>query len=372
MALIPLLYKEYNYGGVLQFYALQQAIKKMGVEADVIKASAEKNICYKWSFTSFFKKALLKPLMVYFHLKRKVFFSQNLSSRISKTNAFKKEFCLPEKKYNASKNIYDAYICGSDQIWNPGWARERAFLSFAPSSSKKIIYAASIGCESLSEFQKKCFKPYVEKIDCISVREHSAKKILDSFIEGKNIDVVLDPTLLLTVDEWNRLTVNVNLSNYIFIYFLGDFEKHKESLVNFAKITKKKIVNIYCASFEKIDKEPFGDILIKDADPRMFISLVKNASIIFTDSFHASVFSVLFKKNFYVLKRHGCCMHGRIETLFENFKLSSRIIDCISPEIYSSFDESVYDQNEYCQKQMMNVSYDFLKKSLGLNCEIST
>ncbi len=366
IALIPLLYEEYNYGGLLQFYALQKAVLKLGVDAEILQVSAEKNICKNKTILQRIKIFFSFPKRFFFQIKKKKFFQNNYAERIKKTMAFKRDFYLPVHNYKKNENRYDAYICGSDQIWNPNWARERAFLSFAPRDKKKIIYAASIGCESLTNIQKKCFKPYIEKLDYVSVREYSAKGLLDSFVKNKKIDVVLDPTLLLTVDEWNELIENVEYSNYIFVYFLGNVRPYQKDIIEFAKKKKLKIVNIVCASFEKIEKSSFGDIIIDNAGPKTFISLIKNASFVITDSFHASVFSVLFKKEFIVLKRSGVEMQGRIETLLKNFHLPSRIISKIDCDVLNSFEAIDYGENDLFQKEMMNTSYNFLKTALGV------
>lgn len=366
VALIPLLYDEYNFGGLLQFYALQKAVLNLGVNAEILHVSAEKNICKNKLILQRMKSFFLLPKRFFYQIKKKKFFQNNYAERIKKTLAFKRDYYLPVHNYKKNENCYDAYICGSDQIWNPNWARERAFLSFAPRNKRKIIYAASIGCESLSDFQKRCFKPYVEKLDYVSVREYSAKEILDSFVKNKKIDVVLDPTLLLTVDEWNELTENVGFSNYLFVYFLGNVQYYQKDIIEFAKKKNLKIVNVACASFETIEKKSFGDIIVDNAGPRTFISLIKNASFVITDSFHASVFSVLFKKEFIVLKRSGVDMQGRIETLFKNFHLPSRIISKIDCDLLNSLEMIDYGENDHLQKEMMNVSYDFLKRALGI------
>lgn len=366
VALIPLLYEEYNYGGLLQFFALQRAVLKLGVDAEILRISAERAVCKNKTVLSRIRSFILFPKKVLYQIEKKRFFQNYYLERIKKTIEFKKNYYLPIRNYKKKENRYDAYICGSDQIWNPNWARERAFLSFAPTNKRKIIYAASIGCESLTDFQKKCFKPYVEKLDYVSVREYSAKTLLDSFVKNKKIDVVLDPTLLLTVDEWNELIENVEYSNYLFVYFLGNVRLYQKDIIEFAKKKNLKIVNIACASFEKIEKNTFGDIIIDNAGPKTFISLIKNASFVVTDSFHASVFSVLFKKEFIVLKRFGADMQGRIETLLKNFHLPSRIVSKLDFDLLNSFDMIDYGKNDFLQKEMMNVSYDFLKKALGV------
>lgn len=368
VALIPLLYEEYNFGGLLQFYALQKALLKLDVTVEILHVKNETNICSEKNNIFWGKRMLLFPIRFFYRMKKYIFYHLNYGKRIRKTKEFKKNFYLPVREYRRGESIYDAYICGSDQIWNPNWARERAFLAFAPKDKLRVIYAASIGCESLTDYQKKCFKPYIEQLDAVSVREYSAKKILDSFITDKKIDVVLDPTLLLNAEEYDPLLVDIDYTDYIFTYFLGDCSPYQKSIVDLSNKLGKKIVNIACASFEKIESKSFGDIVVKDADPRTFISLIKNASFVFTDSFHASVFSIIFKREFFVFKRSRADMHGRLETLFRHFDLDSRMITSIDEKKLMAFKKISSKMNlEIIQKELMKKSYDFLKQSLALN-----
>ncbi len=328
VCLIPLKYDEYNYGGVLQFFALQKALIQNNVDCKILFIKAEKNICVNYGFIKsccFFLLKKINKMKI-----RQIKLERAIKNRKKKIEIFKRKYYTDTVFYKEENlRSYNAIICGSDQIWNPNFARERAFLTFAPNDVNTIIYAASMGCTSLTEEQKMAYKGRVERIKHVSVRESSSKKILDDFITGKDIEIVADPTLLLDSDTWKQMCEGKQVVNdkYIFTYFLGAYSNIKDKIEKFAQQKKLRIVNIPFASGESFDSENFGDIKILAADPIEFLSLIRNAEYIFTDSFHACVFSIIFEKNFFVFKRDGKnTMLGRIDTLLEHFNLTNRLV----------------------------------------------
>lgn len=370
IALIPLLYDEYNYGGVLQFYALQKSLINLGHKCEILKISEDTKVCEDS------QKLKCNPLKLYLakqlYKYRRIRNIRNINYAIHDRKVEIDEF--KEKYYvktviaeNININIYDSIICGSDQIWNPDFARKRAFLTFVPDNMNKIIYAASIGHESLNEDAQKAYKPLIERIQHISVREYSAKKILDDFIERTDIQVTADPTLLLTPEEWNEIVIErseIKNKKYILTYMLGEYKWKKSFIDSFAKENECVIVNIPFASGERFDTENYGDIRIIDASPNEFIGLVKDAEYVFTDSFHACVFSVLFKREFYVFERDGgSSMIGRILTLQENFALDNRIIP--SNQKIEKLLPLNYNHNSYYQDSLRAKSINFLINSLN-------
>lgn len=334
VGLVPLMYKEYNYGGVLQFYALQKILLNQGVECNIIHYSNNDRIIYDGESSNNNAvnkiKVCLYKMINFKNLKE---LENVMYRRKKRIDEFKKKYYLPIVEEDAlDYKSYEAIICGSDQIWNPNWARKRNFLEFVPDTIKKIIYAASLGVEEMSPNQKKEYKWRIERLQYVSVREYSAKSLLDSFIDNLDIKVVLDPTLLLMRDEWeiivNDKTDKLPNSSYILTYFLGEHKSKVKVIREIADKLDVKVVNIPFASGDSVDRNIFGEIQVFDADPSEFLSLIKNAQCILTDSFHACVFSVIFKRDFYVFKRDGKkAMLGRINTLMSNFSITNRIID---------------------------------------------
>lgn len=365
VGLVPLLYDEYNYGGVLQFYALQKVLKNNNVESDIIffdnnEIVSQCELKGKKKIMIAVKSGVSRIL----HRRANSILNKKMFSRRQKIDQFKKKYYSQVlNSNNISYKDYDAIICGSDQIWNPGWARRRAFLEFVPDDTKKIIYAASLGCETLNEVQKSQFKWRIERLQHVSVREISGKKILDEFIENTDVKVVLDPTLLLLPEEWLEIIEEPEVEKYIFTYFLGKYDDKINYIRNFANKHNLKIVNIPFASGEKNDEVDFGDVKIMDADPGEFIGLIKNAEYIFTDSFHACVFSVLFKKNFFAFQRdNNTKMQGRINTLLHNFKLPNRFINTETNLEHMKLN---YEMNDKIQRELRKDSLDFLLGSIN-------
>ena len=365
VGLVPLLYNEYNYGGVLQFYALQRILKSNNIECDIIFFNNDEKVSY-YELPAGKKILLNVKIAIYgcFDGKSNII-DENIRKRKLKIDEFKRQYYSTViNETNISYSEYDAIVCGSDQIWNPNWARRRCFLEFVPDEINKVIYAASLGCESMSKEQKAQFEPRIERLQYISVREQSGKAILDSFIKDKDIKVVLDPTLLLLPEDWNNIVVEPKEKGYVFTYFLGKYDDKIDYIGEFAKRKGVKIINIPFASGEKKDDVCFGDFQIKDADPGEFIGIIKNAEYIFTDSFHACVFSVLFKKEFYAFQRDNSKkMQGRINTLLHNFNLPDRFIEVGSDlDMISSID---YQNNDVIHKSLRRDSLAFLLDSIN-------
>ncbi|MBE5968374.1 MAG: polysaccharide pyruvyl transferase family protein [Lachnospiraceae bacterium] len=367
VGLIPLLYDEYNYGGILQFYALQRTIKNLGYDFEIVKVPDGGLVCSPMRNQTWKSIILrcIKPLLDISEKKNQRIIKRNIEKRIDKINIFKNKYYgeYVNKTGNNDCMQYDAIICGSDQIWNPKWAKKRTMLTFVPDEVNKVIYAASIGCEEMSDDEKEAFKPLIERIQHISVREFSAKKLLNSFIVDKDIQVVLDPTLLLSPDEWKQLEVTPKTRGYILTYFLGEYGQYHLFIKQLADTYQLHIINILFASGERVDNEAFGDRQIVDASPEEFIGLISNAEAVFTDSFHACVFSTLFHRRFYVFERKSSSnMVGRIMTLQEHFNLGNRIITLNSKvDLTESID---FSHNDEYQRRLAEASLTYLRESI--------
>lgn len=367
IGLIPLIYNEHNYGGVLQFYALQQILQKIGFECKIVYVKDESKVCTNRTGVKGFVLKVIRPYLNRKNNKNRKLIHQKLSDRYRRIDVFKDDYYVETVDLESCDiQSFEAFICGSDQIWNPEIARNRCFLKFVPDSINKVIYAASLGCESLTEQQKKNFAPLIERLDHVSVREKSAKKILNEFV-SKEIVVALDPTLLLPKNDWMRIQKKPREidagDKYLFTYFLGDYAPYKRQIDAVARNNDLIIVNIPFASGERVDTEDFGDVQIIDATPDEFLYLINHAECVLTDSFHACVFSVLFERNFFVYKRGGSGkMMGRINTLLDNFGLKGRIITAEDEISISNTND--YSKNEEILRSLSQKSIGFLKESL--------
>jgi len=257
-----------------------------------------------------------------------------------------------------SKNIkkdYDYFIVGSDQVWKPTRNRlsDIDLLTFA-NNSQKISYAASFGISNIDEIYQEKLKRELPNFKAISVRENEGKTIIEKSAGIKNIEVLLDPTMLLDKSEWRKVSTNtkINHKKYAVCYFLGD--------VNISDITEFCEQNKLGVMFFNKKNEDFG--------PSEFLSSIDNAEIVFTDSFHGSVFSILFEKEFYVLERKEKDLRNdmisRINTLLNTFNLENRKINKI---INLKRFKCDYASVNYILENERKKSKEFLEKALDLN-----
>ena len=211
---------------------------------------------------------------------------------------------------------YDFFITGSDQVWNlyDSGRSEVDFLTFA-SSEKKISFSASMGVEKLPDNVIDQYKSFLKDFKSISVREESAKEIIQTLTKRKDIEVLVDPTMLLTVKDWEKVSQKPNITyppRYILTYFLGGMNKREEIIKRIAKKHSCEIIDIYNKNSN-----------FYACGPQHFLYLEKNAYIICTDSFHSAVFAFLFNKPFIVFDRENTKMNmnSRIESFLSKFGL---------------------------------------------------
>lgn len=328
-----------NYGGSLQAYALCKAVEQFGWQAEQVRIYCFKDCRnlikspHDHGAVGKLKKLLKKPvkaamLMIPSYRKER---REKKAKHDALLQVFKhfNETLTPhsEKLYTAAtvgQTRYDAYAVGSDQVWNPIWYFEPFFLTFT--DKPKFSYAASIAQEQLPEGVKALYKKHLESFIGVSVREENAVKLLEDVAKAQ---WVLDPTLLLTKEDWSAVAKKPALQNYLFCYFLGDDPAPRQAAAEYAKAKGLTLVNIPNATglLHKND-ENFGDVALPDPSPEEFLGLIGSAEAVFTDSFHASVFSIILNRPFFTFPRQGFeAMSGRIYSLTELFDLRDRFLD---------------------------------------------
>ena len=273
-----------------------------------------------------------------------LFFSKleqrNLNKRDSIFYEFMKEIRHSTKIYGEEtirncEQKYDVFICGGDQIWNDYNSRidvEAFTLQFASKESKKISYAPSMANLEMSDEFKNIFSKGLNELDAISVREKSSISILKE-MTNKPIQVVIDPVLLLQKKEWQQVARIPQIKRpYLVCYLLGDNTVQRKAIEKLAKQLKLKILtfpHILCNVVRKCDLF-FGDIHDYTSGPREFIGLIQNAQLVVTDSFHASVFSMIFETPFYVFERDKVnaknSTNRRIYDFLKEYQLDSQLI----------------------------------------------
>lgn len=325
-----------NYGGCLQAYAMQRYLKKMGYEVEIL---SYENHLFPPKYKMIWKK-IKSASHVRRYLRRRKIIHNNYANEKVRSKAFdvfrEKYLELSDKEYmylSNEKNEFDKYdviIAGSDQIWNPtfyGCCHPVYYLAVVPDDKRKISYASSIGLSQIPKKYQADFKKYLKRLDRISVREKIGVKLVKEIAE-KEAKWVLDPTLLLTKDEWLELPSQIQTTEeYVFCYLFNDFEYVAE--------IKEWIRNNYGL---KIISFPFStrelessDEKIFDASPAEFISFIKNAKFVLTDSFHATALSINFNVPFFVLERqqvsYSANMNSRIYSILEMTLLQKQMIN---------------------------------------------
>ncbi len=332
-----------NYGACLQSFALFYFLKKNGYDCEIIDIARPTHSDYiaskKYKILTKnkkhkFSKNLFRKLREIYNPKNKELiplqFESELSNRKEKFNNFNSQIQLSKRYSNLDDlydhpPLYDIYITGSDQVWNPGnkYPVEPYFLTFVPLGANKISYAHSLGIISLPKFIIKKYKNWLSSYDYLSIREIEGNDLLTK-ITHSNIEVVLDPIFLIEIEYWKSISPIFKQKNkYILCFCLGKNKK----LISYAnKISKELNFDLIILSGCIQDIKSTEYKFIYNAGPEEFIGWIKHAEIVLTDSFHASAFSLLLSKNFYSFllpNKRG----SRITNLLNLFSLSEHILN---------------------------------------------
>lgn len=340
-----------NYGNRLQNYALQETLKKINIDAITLR-----NEIFLNSKRYF---VLRIPKMFIYKIKNKKNRSRERYNRFKEFNNNIKYSNKLVTPYSKISEKYDYFIAGSDQIWKPTYGRLRDvdLLSFAK-NNQKISYAASFGIDSLPEEKKEYTRKNLSTFKAISVREDAGKKIVEEVTNRNDVEVLIDPTMLLTEEEWDKVSKKpkeLKTDRYILNYFLGNLSDDRKKEINrIARENNCEVINI-------MDKNgPFYT-----TGPSEFLYLEKNAFLICTDSFHSSVFALIYNRPFIVFDRddNRVNMSSRINTLISKFKLENRkFINEITDKNLKHDYTKAYTILDNERKKSMN----FLKNSLKI------
>ncbi len=208
---------------------------------------------------------------------------------------------LPPKRLAELSDCFDAFVCGSDQIWSPRCFDPRYYLDFVAQPQKKVAYAPSFGCERIDDDDKaQRIVALLREFGSIAVREESGADIVEK-LTGKRPLVVLDPTLLLDADAWSELAYPYPIGEkpYCLFYFLGSDKGNMKAARLIAESADLRVLEV--PVFQNRQGRPGA--LGPDVGPAEFVSLVKGSSLVCTDSFHGMVFSALFERPFVPFER---------------------------------------------------------------------
>lgn len=251
-------------------------------------------------------------------LKRKNAFDEFTSQHLKLTkNRYKSNDELKINLPNA-----DVYICGSDQIWNCSHknGKDPAFyLDFVPNEKIKASYAASFATDTISDKYMPRVKKWVGRLDGIGVREKSGVEILNRMNINRGVNVV-DPAFLLSKEEWNHIVKKNYKEKYILVY---DFDNSFLIKKIATAIAKEKGYKIFTINESKLK---YADEYFVFSGPETFISLVRDAQMVISNSFHAAVFSIIYEKNFVIVNRKEA-INTRMRDLLDDLNLKERMVN---------------------------------------------
>jgi hypothetical protein len=342
-------HRAHNYGAMLQSYALKYICEHLGHETFIVDYQPEyiESQYLYFNFKGNLKEKLLKLYNVRGNIEKK-----------KKFNSFMNSY-LGLSPYSQDVREYDFFIYGSDQIWNPdikGSFDPVYFGEHDLAGKKHVSYAASIGKPQLDNAEKEQFSKLINRIDKISVREKTAKRIVN-MLTGKNVDVVLDPTLLLNREEWGQIARYPRLNGrYLLVYEVVKYPETMRLAKKVAKQLNLKIVEIIYAR-----TKPFSDhIRINDAGPVEFLGWFGNADYVITSSFHGTAFSIINRKNFYTIPHRYS--GSRMADLLTEIGLEDRL--AANVDLLDEICDVDYSLTEARLEQKKEESIGFLKTAL--------
>lgn len=284
--------------------------------------------------------------------------------------AFQKRYMRQSKLLLRSEELppaarkYDAVLCGSDQIWAPNVFRKEYMLNFVPDEIDKYSYAASIGLNTIPDELTAQYQTYLNRFRMIGVRETQGVQLISELLpdySGKLLDV-LDPTFLVPLRFWDEIAVSPKTdTSYLFCYFLGNQTWQRQYAADWAKAHDLTAI-IY--SNDPADRQ-YADRHVRYMGPREFIGYLKNAAHVMTDSFHGTVFSLIYQKQFHVFYRFDendpLCQNSRIDNLIGKIGIGPVVIRRDEPN-HARVDYDVVDDK--LQREIRK-SMDFVQEIIA-------
>ena len=351
-----------NYGAVLQVYALQKKIEELGGNCTVLDYRNN-------SLESKHRETKIGDCKTIKDYIRFIILSKNNNLKHKAFRAFSESYLNLSKPYYTIDELkkdeqkYDKFITGSDQVWNGNLSNTDPayFLDFVSNSRKKNSYAASFGFEKVPDNKVGDYYNMLKDYNEMSVRENQGAKIIKELL-GVDVETVLDPTLLLTKEEWFEIAEDYTKNEkYILIYGFGGAKYKMNFAKNLSKKTGCKIVHIVNPYFNER-----GILYEKSLGPKEFLGIFKNAQYIVTNSFHGTAFAINFNKEFFVEPlSEAFGTNSRLTNILDLFGLKDRLI--FSEDI-SMYDKAIdYDNvNKVLNGERKN-SLEFIRKIINSN-----
>lgn len=351
----------YNYGASLQAHALMFYLSELGHDVEVIDYMPEYirrhislwNIGKRWDRNIFIKLAYycyVVPIRLCQKRSRKMF------------DDFTQKFIKLTKRYNSYRELAnncpesDLYFCGSDQIWNPtinNGLDPAFYLDFAPANSTRASYAASFSVSAIEDKDCAFVKEMLNKLDFISVRENTGLKIIKNLGIQRNATNVMDPVFLPSYDHWKSMTYTPNYNNYILVYDQENNVTIQSLAKKLSKETGKKII-----AFKDLYPRTYADIKINQSGPIDFISLISQADYVLTNSFHCCAFSIIFRREFFVIPRMHQKVNSRMADLLSSLNIKDHM--CTSTDDMGKISRINYEEVGKRLSELQKTSYKFI------------
>ncbi len=358
-----------NYGCLLQNYATVKTLEKFGLNVFTLKTEDQYNY-FKPSFKNF--KIFLKIILKHGNY---VYYYRNILNR-----KFDKYLNKTKKVYNTSNHLiisnYDYLVFGSDQIWNFSIQNvsksKDYYLGKFETDSEKIAYSVSVGTDFIPSEYMSDFSSSLNDFKCISVRELKAKELLQPYTYN-SISVTIDPTLMLSKEQWMQLEQRPKWfrgnKKYIFTYFLGEIsEKVKNFFTDVSDYYGYDFINVSDSWTTRVENSAVEHYII---NPQEFVWLIHNSQLVFTDSFHGSIFSIIFRKPLRYFDRmdSNVSMSSRLDSLFNMFDIKEWCIGDVDEKIDNLFYKDYSGVEKVLNNAIMS-SNEYLKKGLDISNRI--
>lgn len=360
-----------NCGSMLQSYALQQSLFKLGYENEIIDFSnKEQHHMYALLRKPTNMHDLIYDIATLAYYKKFKCHYDDYKYFLKTYLKLSKEEYHTAKELEKTEDFYDVFITGSDQVWNTCCpdADDAYYLNFV-SNKPKIAYAPSFGATNIQQSAQnpEKYKKYLSEIKSISIRENNGAKWIKE-MTGRDVPVLLDPTLLLTKNEYCELLDGVEAPKGKFIFYYA-FNYSDEVNKTVKKISERLNMPVYILDAKNWVKKAkkYGFKLTKNSGPLTFLKLMFDAELVLTTSFHGTVFSIIGHKKFWFV---NSSMHNDLDdragTILNMFGLSERMLngeELLKQDIMKELNYDVTD--EVLAKERLK-SYNYLQDSLEI------
>ncbi|MDR1570672.1 MAG: polysaccharide pyruvyl transferase family protein [Oscillospiraceae bacterium] len=363
--------QNYNYGAILQAYALQRFLSLFAPNCRQIAYDKQKNY-HGARVTPSDGASKARMAAANGVIKRKRAMQRFIDTIPQSAIVYNNVNIL------SSLNSFDAFVCGSDVIWsNRSSLSEHSFywLNFVPGGRKiKIAYAPSLRVQDWSVPELIQIRRFASSFDALSVRESASREFLERLLDGeKPVRHTLDPTLLVPAEAWRQMSRPASSpkvdGKFIFAYMLGDNPGQRAQVVEFARSKRLPIVTLpHCVTY-RADADGFGDARLYDIDPAQWVWLMDHAEFVFTDSFHGAIFSAIFQRRFYIFKRRmsgqWSSLGERVKSLTAMWKIESSVLtDEGGLREIERVPDINYARLEAITERMQNSSAEFIVNAL--------